>query len=646
MRFIFLILIFLNFSYSSEFENGVDDFFKDWDNAHNNKNIGLFDKLYLESVNYYNSKSYSKFQILDDKIRILKKYPEFKQSSKIVSKEQVSNQLIKVNYEKSTFYSNRNRTFNSYLILDTSNEQLKIFEENDNKNEKDITFKTNDIPPVKQSKIENSNNVTANNHSNKSVSWNDLRIEKYKWNNIGINNPNIAKQWEDTVPQFIHIQDWIKNGFNVNQVKEWLDAGTYITVDYVKDGKLKDPQELKQWVNIGFIDLYSIYKIKKLGILTPEEAKKWKALNIELDDSFGGVSSCIYAKLSPQEVNKWLDIGEKYCEDIHKWKKLGINNPDEAVKWINYKLYPHLIEPWFLINIKSHLEIKNWISAGVKPREVKEWLSNNISSDEAIDWIKNGSISSLEEILELKSLGINSSKDFKGWSNTRFGYLNFNDVKRLKESGINYPEELDAWNLVVKDISSILIWKNLKINSPIEANEWLDIGVNYAKAKELIEMNYKPNDLKNYSPHILSSSQIKVLIDLNMISNPLIESMSKHNNLFNTKENFIKYLNILTKNKCSIIEQKYFYLADEFDNEDLCYLFNGTLIQRLSKTDGLMSSMNIFSGKEYINYIIFDDSWSEGTYKSGIVKGLGGMKYETSLGIQKLVRKGKVISFF
>lgn len=646
MRFIFIILIFLNFSYSNEFESNMNDFFKDWDKAHNNKNIGLFDKLYLENVRYYNSKNFSKFQIIEDKIRILKKYPEFKQSSKIISKEQISNELIKVNYEKNTFYNNKNRIYNSYLILDTSNEQLKIYEENDNKIEKGVNTKNNNFSEIKAKEIKNSNNLTANNYSNKSVNWNDLRVEKYKWNNIGINNPNIAKQWEDTVPQFIDIQGWIGNGFNVNQVKEWLDTGTYITVDYVKDGKLKDPQELKQWVNIGFRDMDSIYRIKKLGISNPEEAKEWKDLDFDFFKSYPDISNCKDLKITPNEVKEWRNINVYSCSDIIKWKELNINNPDEAKVWVEYKLDPDMIKRWFSLNIKSPLEIKNWIYLGVKPIEVKEWLSNNISSDEAIDWIKNGSISSLEEILELKSLGINSSKDFKGWSNTRFGYLNFNDVKRLKESGINYPEELDAWNLVVKDISSILIWKNLKINSPIEAKEWLDIGVNYSKAKELIEMNYKPNDLKNYSPHILSSSQIKILIDLNMISNPLIESMTKHNNLFNTKENFIKYLNILTKNKCSIIEEKYFYLADEFDNEDLCYLFNGTLIQRLSKTDGLMSSMNLFSGKEYINYIIFDDSWSEGTHKSGIVKGLGGMKYKTSLGIEKLVRKGKVISFF
>lgn len=649
LKFFLILSIIINFSFSKELETKINDFLIDWDNAHNNKSITLFDKLYSDNINYYNGRNFSEMQVLEDKIKILNKYPDFKQISKFVSKEEISNQLLKINYEKNTSYSNKNKTFNSYLILDYTNEQLKIIEENDNKTEQkninttiDSTKKREEIKPTV-----NSNNIKKDTNSNKSLDWKDLKVyESYRWKKLGINTPNEAKEWEDIVPQFMQIQNWIEHGFHSSQVKEWLSTNIYISVYDIEATKLKNPQELKKWSDLGILQAYQIQKIKRLGILIPEEAKEWMDLNIELDDSYSGVSSCLYAKLSPQEVKKWFDIGEKYCQDIERWKRLGINTPIEAQEWIDYKLKPsNDLDKWFAQNIKSPLEIREWLDLGIDFRYVKDWLEKGITLQEAKKWkIVEKTSFSLSRIKEIKLLGINSARELNEWYSTRFQYISLNDINKLKELGINSSKELEEWDFVPNNIIEVIWWKEAKINSPQEAKEWLNIGVNSAKAKELIQMNYKPIDLKDYSPNILNSSQIKMLKDLNMKASPLIESMASSNglffkiNFFATKEKFVEYLDILTKNKCQRIEKEPFYLADEYNNKNLCYTFEGTLFQRLNKTEGLLSS-----GNNYINYVIFNESWSEGFLGFGVIKGLGSMKYETISGEEKLVRNGKAI---
>ena len=651
MKWLLILSIIINFSFSKELEIKINDFLIDWDNAHNNKSITLFDKLYSDNINYYNGRNFSKMKVLEDKIKILNKYTDFKQISKFVSKEELSNQLFKINYEKSTFYGNKNRIFNSYLILNYTNEQLKIVEENDNKFEQKDTNVSNDssknIEEIKYPEKNKDIDTKKEIYSNKLVSWKDLKVyEDYRWKKLGINTPNEAKEWENTVPQFMQIQNWIEQGYTLNQVKEWLSTNIYITVYDIKGIKLKNPQELKKWSDLGIITAFQINKIKQLGILTPEDAKEWMNLNIELDDSYAGVSSCIYAKLSPQEVKEWFNIKEKNCRDIEEWKKIGINTPNEAQKWITYNLKPsNNLNRWFALNIKSPSEIRQWLDLGIDFYYVKGWIEKNIPVEEAKEWkaLEKDSFS-LARIEEIKLIGIPSAQKLNEWYNAGFKYISLNNIKRLKELGINSPNELKEWNTITNDINEVILWKYTGIYSVLEAKEWLNIGVNPLKAKELIQMNYKPIDLKDYSPNILNPSQIKILKDLNIKASPLIESMANTSgiffriNFFATKEKFIEYLDILTKNKCQKIEKRPFYSADEYDNENLCYAFEGVLFQRLSKTEGLLSS-----GDNIINYVVFNESWKENTLGFGIVKGMGSMRYETSIGTNKLVAKGKVI---
>lgn len=135
-----LILILINVN-ASNLSRDVDNFLLDWDKAHNNKDLNLFWNLYANSLNYYNNIGDNKLNVINDKDKILKKYPDFQQRSILINIENLDNNL-KVYYDKETYYNNKKRVFPSYLILSKSNESFKVLEENDYKKEVVRNYKT------------------------------------------------------------------------------------------------------------------------------------------------------------------------------------------------------------------------------------------------------------------------------------------------------------------------------------------------------------------------------------------------------------------------------------------------------------------------------------------------------------------------
>lgn len=107
----------------------LEDILLNWDSSHNSKNMNLNGAIYSSHINYYKNKNEKIENVIKDKDRLFKKYPEFNQTSELVSFENIENNLVKIIYKKHTFYNNKNRVFNSYLIIDL-NTNL-IVEEND-----------------------------------------------------------------------------------------------------------------------------------------------------------------------------------------------------------------------------------------------------------------------------------------------------------------------------------------------------------------------------------------------------------------------------------------------------------------------------------------------------------------------------------
>lgn len=154
-----LILLFLLINLSaSELQDEIKDFLFDWDRAHNSKNFDLFNSLYSDKVNYYRNENENKSYIISDKKKLLKKTQDFNQRSELIKFED-DILGIKVYYDKHTYYSDKKRTFSSYLIIAKNNGTFNILEENDYK--KDTNTNNQDASSIENKKSSSVNNSTT-----------------------------------------------------------------------------------------------------------------------------------------------------------------------------------------------------------------------------------------------------------------------------------------------------------------------------------------------------------------------------------------------------------------------------------------------------------------------------------------------------
>ena len=117
--------------------------------------------------------------------------------------------------------------------------------------------------------------------------------------------------------------------------------------------------------------------------------------------------------------------------------------------------------------------------------------------------------------------------------------------------------------------------------------------------------------------------------------------------LFFTDEKTFKNSYELLNDNCKKIEKdKYFTSVDMSENKNKCYIFVGTMIQRLDEKSffgkvtksGLVKGM----GRRYFYAENFQNSWMENKTKVGVIKGNGSFSYDSRNGRQ-LVPKGTVI---
>ncbi len=109
----------------------LNNFINDFDKAHNTKNSDLLNIFYSNTISYYNSKNYSKENVLKDKKRLFKKYSNFKMKSKILGIQQETENDFTIIYRKDVIYGNNNKKFDSYLEVKIIDGKVFIKEEND-----------------------------------------------------------------------------------------------------------------------------------------------------------------------------------------------------------------------------------------------------------------------------------------------------------------------------------------------------------------------------------------------------------------------------------------------------------------------------------------------------------------------------------
>lgn len=116
---------------NNEIMNLAKNLLYEWDKVHNNKNLDSFNLMYDENLNYYNKKNIKKSLAIEDKRRLLNKFLDFHQLSKLLKIENLEKNIYKINYEKNVSYANKRKTFFSYLIIRIINNESNIIEEND-----------------------------------------------------------------------------------------------------------------------------------------------------------------------------------------------------------------------------------------------------------------------------------------------------------------------------------------------------------------------------------------------------------------------------------------------------------------------------------------------------------------------------------
>jgi len=137
--------------------------------------------------------------------------------------------------------------------------------------------------------------------------------------------------------------------------------------------------------------------------------------------------------------------------------------------------------------------------------------------------------------------------------------------------------------------------------------------------------------------------------------NELIKSMSYSNNVFNQDlyfkdEKSFKNAYEIIEDQCDVIvKDKWFTTVDMNQNENKCYIFVGTMTQRLDEKSffGKVTQKGLVSGtgNRYFYANSFKGNWMEQKTRIGVIKGDGSFYYESQSGAKVLVPQGDVVFF-
>lgn len=235
----------------------------------------------------------------------------------------------------------------------------------------------------------------------------------------------------------------------------------------------------------GFIIFTNILWATKYS---SSEIEEWK--NVGIKEVF--IGSWKDAGYTSQEAKQWIDIGISRLYTVNQWKKVGFNTPEDTQKWTN-------------VGVTEVETLKDWQRAGINtPKEVNQWRMIGIKDAyHTYPW-KNANVKDPQEV--------------KGWMDLQ---IEATYVSRLKKQGINTPAkfkeqqkeqqtELQHWKNIGVHERMISSWKSWKYNTPEEAKEWVDAGIENpsdlsyikeaniktsAEAKEWLEVS-SPRDIK------------------------------------------------------------------------------------------------------------------------------------------------------
>lgn len=349
-------------------------------------------------------------------------------------------------------------------------------------------------------------------------------------------------------------------------------------------------EEISQWEKLG-VSVYRIQEYTSQGI-TPSILKSWN------DAGIGG-----------QAISDYKANGINTPQEAKKWKEAGIGHSDD-LRYIKRA------------NIKSPNELKGWKSAGISLYDISDWKEMGINDPKkAKEW---KDVTDIAYVPLWKKAGVDNPNDVQYWKNANVSVY---DVEKIKKANIDL-DVIKAWkDYGVKDLKNIIELKNAGFSSPKKYKPYKGMYIDHAM--KLKQWDIEPNEL--------------------------IKSMSHSNNVFNQDlyfkdEKSFKNAYEIIEDQCDVIvKDKWFTTVDMSQNENQCYIFVGTMAQRLDEKSflGKVTQKGLVSGtgNRYFYAESFQGDWMEQKTKVGVIKGNGSFSYESQSGAKVVVPQGNVVFF-
>jgi len=284
--------------------------------------------------------------------------------------------------------------------------------------------------------------------------------------------------------------EWIKSGFTELEARQWQQLGIKKSKDakHIIDSGFTYNTYL-QWQLIDVQGTYQIDKLRQVGI-TYDKAKQWHDTGINSDEWLAFKKHGI----DLEQAQEWSSLGITQINDIKglirngidlneakQWNESGLN----SFNWIYWKQDGYSADDasaWAKIGVKTRSQVNDLMRVGIDLPVAAQWYESTLRQIDWLSWHRLGimpqeakqwvliGVNSTSEVSRFLSSGINVL-EAAAWKKT--GVVAEYEIQRIKEHGLETPEEKEGWDsLGIKDVYQ---WINNGLSWQ-DAKEWKDNG--------------------------------------------------------------------------------------------------------------------------------------------------------------------------
>ena len=315
------------------------------------------------------------------------------------------------------------------------------------------------------------NITTTNKETNIIPNWNYLiKIDtnfKNKWDNLDSNN-FISSHIGDLMNFSSQQDELVKHGLSPDEAKNWIikyGKSSYNSINLYTQG-IKDQNEVNKWIFIfQYLREYSTVDLNRLLQLnfTPEKILYWYLNGVYEPQNVYDLE-LINVKTT-DEYNKWMNLRSiSYISSIKNFKKSNISL-EEATAWDKIPIINSIIDINLLkkFNIDQN-ETISWIKAGIKttreiidlkkigiqsPEEFIKWKETKLVIPDQVQYLTNINVSPEffnQNPIIMSMLSTNIKQVFfssKENLNNYIKILNENNCKKFEQDYFDTVDEYD-----------------------------------------------------------------------------------------------------------------------------------------------------------------------------------------------------------